>query len=151
MVGQGRGHKSVSLLFFILLFPSFLGIVSSDSTPDTELNYVERIFPEVIETLPHDPSSFTQGLVFLDGKLYESTGLYGESSLRVVNITTGEVEQITNLSDTYFAEGISVSNNSIIQLTCRRTAYIKPHLKCGYVLSPFSIFFALIDLSAYPS
>jgi len=117
MVGQGRGHKSVSLLFFILLFPSFLGIVSSDSTPDTELNYVERIFPEVIETLPHDPSSFTQGLVFLDGKLYESTGLYGESSLRVVNITTGEVEQITNLSDIYFAEGISVSNNSIIQLT----------------------------------
>ena len=83
------------------------------------MNNVEIIFPEVIDTLPHDSLAFTQGLLFLDGKLYESTGLYGESSLRVVNTTTGEIEKIANLSETYFAEGISVSNGDIIQLTWR--------------------------------
>ena len=116
---QGVGHKSVLFLFFILLFSSFSGLVSSDSSTDSEVNNVEIIFPEVIDTLPHDSLAFTQGLLLLDGKLYESTGLYGESSLRVVNTTTGEIEKIANLSETYFAEGISVSNGNIIQLTWR--------------------------------
>ena len=119
MVVRGGGHKSVLFLFFILLFSSFSGLVSSDSSTDSEVNNVEIIFPEVIDTLPHDSLAFTQGLLFLDGKLYESTGLYGESSLRVVNTTTGEIEKIANLSETYFAEGISVSNGNIIQLTWR--------------------------------
>ena len=119
MVVQGGGHKSVLFLFLILLFSSFSGLVSSDSSTDLEVNNVEIIFPEVIDILPHDSLAFTQGLLFLDGKLYESTGLYGESSLRVVNTTTGEIEKITNLSETYFAEGISVSNGNIIQLTWR--------------------------------
>lgn len=119
MAEQTGGHKSVWLIFFILLFSLFSVPASSNSSLENISNNVEKVFPEVIENLPHDSSAFTQGLVFLDGKLYESTGLYGESSIRIVNITTGEIESIVNLSETYFAEGISISNDSIIQLTWR--------------------------------
>lgn len=119
MAEQRGGYKSVWLIFFILLFSLFSVPVSSNSSLENISNNVEKVFPEVIEILPHDPSAFTQGLVFLDSKLYESTGLYGESSIRIVNITTGAIESITNLSEIYFAEGISISNDSIIQLTWR--------------------------------
>ena len=119
MTEHRGGHKSVWLIFLILLFSSFSASVSSNSSLDNRPKNVEKISPEVIEILPHDSSAFTQGLLFLDSKLYESTGLYGESSIRIVNTTTGEIELITNLSETYFAEGITVSNNSIIQLTWR--------------------------------
>ena len=106
MAEQRGSQKSVWLIFFILLFSLFSASASSNSSLENISNNVEKAFPEVIEILPHDSSAFTQGLVFLDGKLYESTGLYGESSIRIVNITTGEIESITNLSETYFAESI---------------------------------------------
>ena len=53
---------------------------------------VKVIVPEVVSIVPHDPTAFTQGLEIHNGKFYESTGLYGESSVRIVNMTTGEVE-----------------------------------------------------------
>jgi glutamine cyclotransferase len=46
--------------------------------------------PILIETLPHDPKAFTQGLIYKDGYLYESTGLYGRSSVRKVEVATGK-------------------------------------------------------------
>ena len=107
MTEHRGGHKSVWLIFLILLFSSFSASVSSNSSLDNRPKNVEKISPEVIEILPHDSSAFTQGLLFLDSKLYESTGLYGESSIRIVNATTGEIELITNLSEIYFAEGIT--------------------------------------------
>ena len=103
MTEHRGGHKSVWLIIFILLFSSFLTPVSSNSSLDNDSKNVGKISPEVIEILSHDSSAFTQGLLFLDSKLYESTGLYGESSIRIVNITTGEIELMTNLSETYFA------------------------------------------------
>ena len=117
MTEHRGGHKSVWLIFLILFFSSFSASVSSNSSLDNEPKNVEKISPEVIEILPHDSSAFTQGLLFLDSNLYESTGLYGESSIRIINATTGEIELITNLSETYFAEGITVSNNSIIPVS----------------------------------
>ncbi len=119
MKRERRGPKSVFFVLFALIFSSLFGVVSSDSIDENNLKNVEKISPELIEILPHDPLAFTQGLAYFNGQIYESTGLYGESSLRVVNTTTGAIEQITNLSDQYFAEGISILNNSIIQLTWR--------------------------------
>lgn len=79
----------------------------------------------VIASYPHDHSAFTQGLFFEDGMLYESIGLYGESSLRRVNLETGEILQRLNLEDQYFAEGITVWNDKIIQLTWEsRVAFV---------------------------
>jgi len=71
----------------------------------------------IVNTYPHDPDAFTQGLVYLDGQLYEGTGLYGASSLRRVDLQTGQVLQRYDLSGEYFGEGIAVLNDKIYQLT----------------------------------
>ena len=72
---------------------------------------------KVIDVYPHDANAFTEGLVYYDGFLYESSGLYGNSSLRRVDLDTGQVLQIYNLSSRYFGEGITIFDNAIIQLT----------------------------------
>jgi glutamine cyclotransferase len=71
----------------------------------------------VIASYPHDPAAFTQGLLVEGGKLYESTGQYGESSLRLVELETGRVLQLFNLNRAYFGEGIAAVGNRIYQLT----------------------------------
>ena len=71
----------------------------------------------IVNTYPHDPDAFTQGLVFEDGVLYEGTGLYGQSSLRRVELETGGILQIRELSDQFFGEGITIYGDRIIQLT----------------------------------
>lgn len=71
----------------------------------------------VIKTYPHDPNAFTQGLVILNGELFEGTGRNGESSLRRVSLETGELLQRRNLSTQYFGEGITILNDHVYQLT----------------------------------
>lgn len=71
----------------------------------------------IVDSYPHDPSAFTQGLVYDRGELYEGTGLYGQSSLRRIDIQTGEVLQIVQLEDEFFGEGITIWEDKIIQLT----------------------------------
>lgn len=72
---------------------------------------------EIINTYPHDPEAFTQGLLYSDGYLYESTGRRGQSSLRKVDLETGEILQIHELDDDFFGEGLTVWNDRLIQLT----------------------------------
>ncbi|AEH02765.1 glutaminyl-peptide cyclotransferase [Lacinutrix sp. 5H-3-7-4] len=72
---------------------------------------------EIVNTYPHDITSYTQGLEFFNGELYESTGQKGESKLRKVNYKTGEVLKNINLADQYFGEGLTILNNKIYQLT----------------------------------
>jgi glutamine cyclotransferase len=71
----------------------------------------------VVNSYPHDPQAFTQGLIFRDGVLYESTGLNGQSSVRKVRLETGEVLQRYNVDARYFAEGLTDWGNRLIQLT----------------------------------
>jgi glutaminyl-peptide cyclotransferase len=104
------------------LSPLHLPLITSNQageplpTPPAEIPvYGYRI----IETYPHDPNAFTQGLIFADGVLYEGTGLNGRSSLRRVDLESGEIQQIVRLPDQYFGEGITIWNESIIQLTWR--------------------------------
>ena len=72
---------------------------------------------KVIATFPHDTTSFTQGLVFADGELYESTGLNGESTLRRVDIKTGQTLQRIDVPKPYFAEGLALVGDELLQLT----------------------------------
>lgn len=74
---------------------------------------------EVVKSYPHDPKAFTQGLAFHNGFLYESTGEYGESTLRKVEIETGKVLQKYELPDDVFAEGIAILNDQVYQLSWR--------------------------------
>ena len=71
----------------------------------------------VVHTYPHDPHAFTQGLIYVDGHLYESTGLNGRSSLRLVDLTSGDVLQKHDLPADYFGEGLTDWNSTLIQLT----------------------------------
>jgi len=71
----------------------------------------------VVNTFPHDTSSFTEGLEYVDGKIYESDGLKGESTLRIADLTTGKVIKKIDLDPKYFAEGITVIGDKIVQLT----------------------------------
>jgi glutamine cyclotransferase len=71
----------------------------------------------IVKKYPHDPEAFTQGLLFANGFLYESTGLHGKSSLRKVELETGRVVKKYELPSQYFAEGLTLWGGSLIQLT----------------------------------
>ena len=71
----------------------------------------------VVHTYPHDPQAYTQGLLFEDGHLYESTGLNGRSSLRMEDLETGRILQRADVPDKYFAEGLASWDSTLIQLT----------------------------------
>jgi glutamine cyclotransferase len=72
---------------------------------------------EILTTFPHDPGAYTQGLLFHDGHLFESTGQYGGSSLRKVHIESGRVVARTAVDSTLFAEGLALVGTELYQLT----------------------------------
>jgi glutamine cyclotransferase len=72
---------------------------------------------QVVNVYPHDPMAFTQGLVFRDGFLYESTGLNGRSTLRKVRLETGEVIEQVMLGAQFFGEGLTDWHDQLVQLT----------------------------------
>lgn len=79
----------------------------------------------IVNTYPHDTSAYTEGLLFSDGMLFESTGEYGQSSLRRVNLGSGVVSQEYKLPDEYFGEGLATVDNSLVQLTwLEKTGFI---------------------------
>lgn len=71
----------------------------------------------IVKAYPHDPLAYTQGLIYRDGFLFESTGLNGRSTLRKVRLETGEVVQQRRLDQIYFAEGLTELNGQLVQLT----------------------------------
>jgi len=74
---------------------------------------------EIIREYNHDQNAYTQGLEFYGNSLYESTGLNGKSSLRKVDLNNGEILKVLNLNYEYFAEGLTILNDKIFQLTWR--------------------------------
>jgi glutaminyl-peptide cyclotransferase len=72
---------------------------------------------QVVRSFPHDPTAFTEGLFYLNGYLYESTGLDGHSQIRKVELATGRVLRSRDLNPQYFGEGIVAWKDRLIQLT----------------------------------
>ncbi len=95
---------------------------------------VARWTVEIIEWFPHDPEAFTQGLEIAGGTMYESTGLWGRSSLRTVNPATGEVTEQVDLPAEFFGEGLTVAGDEIVQLTWQSgTALVYDRATLGLV------------------
>ncbi len=106
--GEGRGgprRAGILLALGLLLALSACG----DRTPPRT--------PDVLRTLPHDPGAYTQGLLLHEGRFYESTGRYGESTLREVEVETGRVLRSVELPEEYFGEGLALVDDRLIQLT----------------------------------
>ena len=107
-----KRHIAIILVVAVALVISsvILVLLNGNSAP---VNYTY----EVVNLYPHDQNAFTQGLVIEEGVLYESTGLYGNSTLRRVDLETGNVLQTYALPDELFGEGITIFGDRIIQLT----------------------------------
>jgi glutaminyl-peptide cyclotransferase len=108
--------RSVMLAWSLWLVPLSLGACSSphSTSPGTPVAGFE-----IVQRWPHDPHAFTEGLVYRDGKLYESTGLNGQSNFRQVELETGAVLRRRDLDQQYFGEGIALFSGRIFQLTWR--------------------------------
>jgi len=96
---------------------------STDAEPPSAPDSTRTYTYTVIDSFPHDSTAYTQGLAFgPEGYLYEGTGLYGGSSLRRVELTTGRVDTMIGLAALYFGEGIALLGNRIVQLTWRENS-----------------------------
>jgi glutaminyl-peptide cyclotransferase len=114
----------------ILVLTAALALLSCSSGPQAA---VREYGYKVVHAYPHDPDAFTEGLFYLDGYLYESTGLEGHSSVRKERLETGEVVQKHDLPPEYFGEGIINWKNEMIQLTYKsETGFV-------YDLATFSV------------
>lgn len=102
---------------------------------------IPRYGYEVINVYPHDPTAFTQGLLFDEGQFYESTGLYGGSSIRRVDLTSGTVLTLTGIPAQYFGEGITIVGDKLYQLTWQE--------QTGFIYNKTT--FALEGHFAYPT
>lgn len=107
----------------------------SSSIP-TELNRLSGF--RVINQYPHDPQAYTQGLIFHDGYLFESTGLRGYSTLRKVDLASGEVVQMIKLDDVFFAEGLTLWNKTLVQLTWQEQIGFLYNLEDFSLINTFS-------------
>jgi len=87
------------------------------TAPGTPVSGPASLVATVVRSHPHDPAAFTEGLFFLDGRLFESTGLEGKSDVREVDLATGAVKRRTPLDAAYFGEGIAALGGTLYQLT----------------------------------
>ncbi|MDX1994890.1 MAG: glutaminyl-peptide cyclotransferase [bacterium] len=106
-----RLYQTLVLSFFLALV-ALAPAAAQDSEQSLTL-----LVPEVISVRPHDTGSYTQGLLWHEGVFYESAGEYGESDMREVDPETGDVLRIYELGEAFFAEGLALVDDRLIQLT----------------------------------
>lgn len=140
-----KDRPPTCLLLIVIIFLSLsVQSCSSNSNNINNNNNNDNTTPilsyEIINIFPHDPEAFTQGLIWDDGYLYESTGLYSLSSLRKVELKTGKAVKKIPLADNYFAEGITIFDDKIFLLTWKE--------QTGFVYDRDT--FQLLDTFSYP-
>lgn len=143
-IGKEMMMNRLLKIFFVsnlILLSLFCMGCCSNLASSIDLNAIPVYTYQILNTYPHDQSAFTEGLVFEDGVLYEGTGLYKYSNLRRVELETGKILQIRELSNQYFGEGITIYGDKIIQLTW------KSHL--GFVYDKYN--FKLLQEFNYPT
>jgi len=110
------GRRGLSVFLATLFLVASIPIIGAQ---DTDSSYVraESLVVVVHDNVSHDSTAYTQGLEFHQGRLFESTGLYGNSTLREVNLSTGSVIRSVDLNAGEFGEGMTFVDDEIIQLT----------------------------------
>ncbi|ANM67423.1 glutaminyl cyclase [Arabidopsis thaliana] len=132
------------------VFLFFMPFNSWGQSSGSSLDLSHRINEiEVVAEFPHDPDAFTQGLLYAgNDTLFESTGLYGKSSVRKVDLRTGKVEILEKMDNTYFGEGLTLLGERLFQVAwltntgftydLRNLSKVKPfkhHMKDGWGLA----------------
>jgi glutaminyl-peptide cyclotransferase len=132
--------KRIGIIVFVLLVLATISVIllkrRRSTTPRMpaavrNTQAVSSVFGyEIVGEYPHDAEAYTQGLIYLDGFLYESTGITGRSSLRKVRLETGEIIQQRAVNPADFGEGLTEWRGSLLQLTPRRRGNAPPwHLR----------------------
>ncbi len=118
-------------VLFLLLLPLLIAGCEDEQTavqtgtPNVQQRQVPTYSFEVVNVFPHDPGAFTQGLLFHNGVLFESTGQYGSSTVRKVELTSGKPFKRFDLPPQFFGEGLAVLGDKIYQLTWQEgTAFV---------------------------
>jgi glutamine cyclotransferase len=104
-------------ILWIAALSCFVACNNDKEDPDKTPKGPKIMSDSIISTYPHDTSSYTQGLLFYKGELYEGTGLPGKSRLMKVDLKTGKALQKIDLDPKYFGEGITIINDTVYQLT----------------------------------
>ncbi|MDG1807870.1 MAG: glutaminyl-peptide cyclotransferase [Pirellulaceae bacterium] len=110
--GVPRQRLSLTILFLGVTIGSFIMWAVFQRPP-----LLDEYTYEVVAEYPHDTASFTQGLVYRDGYVYESTGRYGQSKIRKIKLEDGTVVKEKKLDDSYFGEGLTLVDDKLVQLT----------------------------------
>jgi glutamine cyclotransferase len=117
MTGVQRQSRIAAAACIAIAIAAVVHVVAQDRRPEAEPAFAPVLSYEIVRSYPHDPDAFTQGLIYRDGFLYESTGLNGRSSLRKVRLESGDVVQRRAIDQKYFAEGLTDWRDRLIQLT----------------------------------
>ncbi len=137
LIAAGGLHRRPSILLQIVCCLVLFGFAGT--APAADRSAIVDGY-KVVHVYPHDTSAFTQGLIYLDGFLYEGTGLKGKSEIRMVDLKSGKVQQHYNLPNQYFGEGLTNWGSTLVELTW--------HAHEGFVYDRFS--FRLLRAFNYP-
>jgi len=120
MVCNGRKIPAAfsSLILLAIVF------IANSCSENVDNNIPQHIGYEIVEEHPHDTTAFTQGLTWEGGEVVEGTGLLGRSSLRLVDLTSGQVKKKIDLAKHLFGEGVTVFDGKIFQLTWKNKLII---------------------------
>ncbi len=134
MLGARGAAAVLFAALFLLSSTSIIGAQATDSAYVRAESYV------VVEhdNVTHDSDAYTQGLEFYQGRLFESTGKYGNSTLREVNLSTGEIIRSIDLNETEFGEGMTFVGDEIIQLTWKEGVAYRYELETFEVIESYS-------------
>ena len=130
-MGRGTGPSIVPIAVFLIL-------LSNTSMAEGSNQNAEERDVEILRTLPHNSSSFTQGLEVMESSIFESSGLYGFSRISEIDSQNGEIIRHTKIDDSYFAEGITVKEQSIIMLTWRAGVALEFDISNFSIIGNFS-------------
>ena len=112
--------------------------LSTESMASESIDEAEEREFQVVRAIPLEETSFTQGLEVLDGSIFQSSGLYGESRLSEIDLQSGNIIREMPINDSYFAEGITIFDQSIIMLTWKEEQAFRIDISNFSIIENFS-------------